>query len=285
MCNAMNHRVGCTCGWGGEGHLGRGGGPSYSYNAQPRWQPQATWRGWTRDDGPNAICPVCGASVYFVRPQNGGSIWLDVKGPPWPKHPCMDSAPRRIRYPAPLRVPAAPGSRTDTPGWAVHQMDLQVSFDGAWSCSALVIAGTQVATARKPPPALTPAYLRWSGPERLYGEVQYLAAGAAGVTTITLHVCSYGVMRRARQVRQTAPIEADWQMLQWWIEDLHELDTDDIPRLLRALKQGFDAWLVPGWANSAEKVNFIRSSIRQICRQWPQVNPDTLFKWMRLLLG
>ena len=37
------------------------------------------------------ICPRCGASVYFIR-HNGGSVWVDELGWPWPKHPCFDDA-------------------------------------------------------------------------------------------------------------------------------------------------------------------------------------------------
>ena len=35
-------------------------------------------------------CPKCCARVYFVR-HNGGSVWLDELGQPWPKHPCFDN--------------------------------------------------------------------------------------------------------------------------------------------------------------------------------------------------
>jgi len=50
---------------------------------------------------PNAQCPVCGAAVFFIRPQNGGNLWLDSMGPPWPKHPCMDvlAGPQTTRDP------------------------------------------------------------------------------------------------------------------------------------------------------------------------------------------
>lgn len=37
----------------------------------------------------STICPICGATVYFVR-HNGGCVWLDSLGWPWPKHPCFD---------------------------------------------------------------------------------------------------------------------------------------------------------------------------------------------------
>lgn len=36
-------------------------------------------------------CPQCGESVFFIR-HNGGSVWIDSPlGPPWYKHPCMDT--------------------------------------------------------------------------------------------------------------------------------------------------------------------------------------------------
>lgn len=40
---------------------------------------------------PNATCPVCGASVYFYSNSVGSKVYFDALGPPWPKHPCMDS--------------------------------------------------------------------------------------------------------------------------------------------------------------------------------------------------
>lgn len=40
-------------------------------------------------------CPACGENVFFIR-HNGGSVWIDPPlGPPWGKHPCMDSATGR----------------------------------------------------------------------------------------------------------------------------------------------------------------------------------------------
>jgi hypothetical protein len=47
-------------------------------------------------------CPVCGRGVYFVE-YNGGCVWLDELGPPWPKHPCFDEkgqpiAPKKVIF-------------------------------------------------------------------------------------------------------------------------------------------------------------------------------------------
>jgi hypothetical protein len=36
-------------------------------------------------------CPECGEEVYFIR-HNGGVVWVDELGWPWPKHPCMDDS-------------------------------------------------------------------------------------------------------------------------------------------------------------------------------------------------
>jgi len=35
-------------------------------------------------------CPRCKGSVFFLR-NNGGSVWLDSLGWPWPKHPCFEN--------------------------------------------------------------------------------------------------------------------------------------------------------------------------------------------------
>lgn len=34
-------------------------------------------------------CPKCGLNVFFIR-HNGGSVWMDSLGHPWPKHKCFD---------------------------------------------------------------------------------------------------------------------------------------------------------------------------------------------------
>jgi len=40
---------------------------------------------------PNAICPVCGDVVFFYQSPNGGRVFFDDLGWPWPKHPCTDN--------------------------------------------------------------------------------------------------------------------------------------------------------------------------------------------------
>lgn len=48
-------------------------------------------------------CPKCGQEVWFVRPQNGGSIWVDELGGDWPKHSCFDEESKAIhKYPKSL---------------------------------------------------------------------------------------------------------------------------------------------------------------------------------------
>jgi hypothetical protein len=40
----------------------------------------------------NTQCPRCRKAVIFLR-HNGGCVWLDALGWPWPKHPCFDNDP------------------------------------------------------------------------------------------------------------------------------------------------------------------------------------------------
>jgi len=40
---------------------------------------------------PNAHCPVCGERVFFYRSPNGGRVFFDDLGWPWPKHRCTDN--------------------------------------------------------------------------------------------------------------------------------------------------------------------------------------------------
>ncbi len=95
MCNAWNHPINCRCGWGGEGHLGQSSGgygaheaslPSFASWARAHYQSES--RGYTN---PSARCPVCQAAVFFYQSPDGGRVFFDELGPPWPKHPCTDT--------------------------------------------------------------------------------------------------------------------------------------------------------------------------------------------------
>ena len=44
---------------------------------------------------PNAHCPVCHERVFFYQSEDGGRVFFDDLGPPWPKHPCTDNS---VRY-------------------------------------------------------------------------------------------------------------------------------------------------------------------------------------------
>jgi len=86
MCNAWNHHPDCTCGWGGEGHLG---GRSDNFYGNVLSSSQFD----TRDSfsNPNAQCPVCGKDVFFYQNINGSKVYFDHLGHPWPKHPCTNN--------------------------------------------------------------------------------------------------------------------------------------------------------------------------------------------------
>ena len=51
------------------------------------------WRTYDSYVNPNAKCPVCGRSVFFYQSPEGGRVFFDESGPPWPKHPCTDNSP------------------------------------------------------------------------------------------------------------------------------------------------------------------------------------------------
>lgn len=93
MCNAWNHAPNCTCGWGGKGSTG--GGFTAAFTARGT----SSFASWARVKyeesakayvNPNAKCPECGASVYFYQSPEGGRVFFDQLGKPWPKHPCTE---------------------------------------------------------------------------------------------------------------------------------------------------------------------------------------------------
>lgn len=47
-------------------------------------------------------CPMCNATVYFIR-HNGGSVWIEPPlGPPWERHSCFLSEESGIRFVSPI---------------------------------------------------------------------------------------------------------------------------------------------------------------------------------------
>jgi hypothetical protein len=89
-CNGYNHGN-CDCGFGGVSH-----GKSVWNVVQPhcvKYSPNrrtAEIGTVIHDYCRSTSCPVCGDIVYFVR-HNGGSVWFDELGWPWPIHSCMQN--------------------------------------------------------------------------------------------------------------------------------------------------------------------------------------------------
>jgi hypothetical protein len=83
-CNAWNHPPGCNCGWGGVNY-GRAPTP-----VREILSISAALQIWRSFVNPNARCPVCEDPVFYYQSENGGRVFFDQLGPPWPKHPCTD---------------------------------------------------------------------------------------------------------------------------------------------------------------------------------------------------
>lgn len=93
MCNAWNHSPSCTCGWGGIGHMGHRGQSvqNVTYFDSGYWRIHSITKSFESYVNPNAICPICGSTVFFYQSPEGGRVFFDELGPPWPKHPCTDN--------------------------------------------------------------------------------------------------------------------------------------------------------------------------------------------------
>lgn len=97
MCNAWNHPVNCSCGWGGDGHQGqRTTGNLPTINP---WLGYLSFTGASSYTNPNASCPVCGEPVFFYQSASGGKVFFDELGPPWPKHPCTNNPSAKLPTP------------------------------------------------------------------------------------------------------------------------------------------------------------------------------------------
>lgn len=112
-CNAWNHPSGCDCGWGG---INYGSSPTNheveaarAYDEANAEQKRAV-TALNPFTTPNAQCPACNARVWFYQSPDGGRVFFDHIGWPWPKHPCTDHSAERGRS-----LTSATGARvTDT---------------------------------------------------------------------------------------------------------------------------------------------------------------------------
>ncbi|MEF2279912.1 hypothetical protein V3W47_16585 [Deinococcus sp. YIM 134068] len=104
MCNAYNHPPGCTCGWGGEGHLGAGSGGYGALwhhgllgdqNHHPSLLSQVAVRHRTSFRVPTQ-CWYCGQDIYIYVNEYGSVVLFDDLGWPWPKHDCPH-APEHVK--------------------------------------------------------------------------------------------------------------------------------------------------------------------------------------------
>lgn len=98
----FNHFSDCACGW------------CHTYRPQARASPLAIARLPSTESSidANARCPVCAARVYFYISPNGGRVYFDALGPPWPKHPCTATAPERS-----IERSVRPQMPASQPGW------------------------------------------------------------------------------------------------------------------------------------------------------------------------
>ena len=127
MCNAWNHPIGCTCGWGGDGHLGGGqGGSEWNNINLVHWNIFENKNLFVSYTNPNAKCPVCGASVFYYKSPNGGRVFFDELGPPWPKHPCTDTD-SKPNYPISY-IPYSGFSLNESTKWSIEKWNPGIVF-------------------------------------------------------------------------------------------------------------------------------------------------------------
>ena len=113
-----NHYPWCTCGWCVK--FGRGRSSSANvmspyavrsyfdrYSARRFLQEHGAHRSSTACFvAPNARCPVCQEQVFYYQNAAGSRVFFDELSPPWSKHPCTDTSPRRS-----FRAPSSPPAR------------------------------------------------------------------------------------------------------------------------------------------------------------------------------
>lgn len=94
MCNAHNHHPKCNCGWGGGNNSSFGSYSKFYRTEKVNYSYKVLEIFPTSKFSltiPNALCPECGARVFFYQNYYGSRVFFDSLGKPWPKHPCTDN--------------------------------------------------------------------------------------------------------------------------------------------------------------------------------------------------
>lgn len=148
MCNAWNHYPGCTCGFGGEGHLGGGwgGGRSSTFGFAPEASPAIYYSyGTSLSDLASelgysvvfpTICRYCGDLIYLFASPDGGFAIFDSLGAPWPKHDCWGITPDISDYTS-LSVECSPKYQLPIPD------DAPITERVGTSAKGVVVSKTQ----------------------------------------------------------------------------------------------------------------------------------------------
>lgn len=275
VCNAYNHPPGCQCGWGGEGHLGGGGGG---------WDARATWGGSTRLDSPNAHCPICGASVFFIHPMNGGSVWFDELGPPWPKHPCMDSAQLRFQFPEPSSYPRERVFSFRSSNWYNQYVELLSYRNPSWDCWTARVGGMHLLIAAQPPTAFSPIFVHKGQTSENSIEIEYVSSQDGGTEVLTLRAYDFDRFFYGSCFSAPETVEEAWVLLQHWIEDRYTKDPSESSKFVHELRESIDWIIEQYWQYQDSGKGLVKTRIEKVCSNFPGIDPETIFSWMSLLL-
>ncbi|GAA1724596.1 hypothetical protein GCM10009766_00050 [Microcella frigidaquae] len=276
MCNGWNHPKNCRCGWGGEGHKGRGGGGGYGYSG---WSAVDTWGGGSSLDSPNAMCPKCESPVYFIRPQNGGAVWFDELGKPWPKHPCMETL--RARNLAPTYVPTSREVRPAPDGWTRRTEPMTIAMSESFAVWAGTIGRSHYYFLEKPLEPLSPAFIGWDKSDRRKGTIEFLVASSTG-----MREQSYTIFRPSnRYLNQQVeiPTRKLWIPLVTFVE-AYGNKTPRAARELVARVRERTEWLIePGWYHSEASRHLVLGALKKLLVRHRPLHPEQMLRWMRLL--
>lgn len=170
------------------------------------------------------------------------------------------------------------------PGWVHHSGKLKLDYDETWGCYAAIFDGTQFALSVEPLRSLSRLYLNWTGPSRLYGELQFLSYGHDEPEVLSYPVCSYRVMARAKQSSRTSVSPADWMMFNYWVRSISKEDAQSTRRFTTAIRSAIEP-LGVAWSRDPASKQKARHLVEQVCRRLGGFEADLIYRWVRLFVG
>lgn len=216
--------------------------------------------------------------MYFIRPRNGGAVWFNALGWPWPKHGCMDTYASRTT--SPTHVPLHRNKGTVPIGWSRHPGYLWIQYSEEHRCWTTTLGAERLYFPQRPPESLSPMFAAWNEEDDRLGTIEYLALIENQVEDVSIEIFrapSWYWTRRAHSG------EVAWPFLVSMVMAHGHQSQDRAEKLIDEIRKAVDWIIEPEWSFTISGPHLVLSAIRRVLGEPPLIDPKSILIWLILL--